>query len=216
MLFRFLRVFVRYIQVFKTVAVNFHFVVNGPRYNITGSQGAAAIIFLHKFPSVAATKYGTVTANGFGDEKYRFVARMIECCGVKLHKFHIFYSSTGTVNHGYAVAGSNGGIGGCLIHAAYSACSQHCHFRQEGVNVVALLIEGIHPVTFDVGCVLGYNFAQVMLCENFNGKIMLVQLNFGMIAYLFVQAFLNDKSGIILVVQNTKFGMPAFLMQVEL
>ena len=81
--------------------------------------------------------------------------------------------------------------------------------------MVALLIEGIHPVTFDVGCVLGYNFAQVMLCENFNGKIVFVQLNFGMIAYLFVQAFLNYKSGIILVMQNTKFGMPAFLMQVE-
>src|SRR5574344_1898609 len=98
-------------------------------------------------------------------------ARMEERRWVELYKFHIANHATSAMHHSNAVACGNEWIGGGLVHIANAACGQHGHFTQKCIDMLIACVERINAITLDIRCVSCHNFAQMMLCENVNGKI---------------------------------------------
>jgi len=68
--------------------------------------------------------------------------------------------------------------------------------------MIALLVQHISAVTFDIRRMLGYYFAQMMLCEYFNGKKILINFDIGICPYLSDQTLLNLVTGVVFVMQN--------------
>ena len=95
---------------------------------------------------------------------------MVKGCGVELYKFHVFYRTFGSVNHGNAVACCHKRIGGVAVNGTYAAGSHQCNFRQECVNFAGCTVQYVGPVTSYVGCAARDNLAEVVLGAYFHGK----------------------------------------------
>src|SRR5665647_3539941 len=118
--FCFLSIHFGHIQVHKIMSSHLHLIVDGTSHNITGSQRATFIVFLHKLLSILCSQHRSITTDGFCNQKSWSFANMIQCGRMELYKFHIPNHTACSMNHSYAVACSNLGVGGGAIYAAYS------------------------------------------------------------------------------------------------
>src|SRR5690554_7319827 len=141
--------------------------------------------------------------------------RVVQGGGVKLDELHIFDLSLGAVNHGNAVAGGKGWIGGGLVGAAYAAGGHKGDFRQDGFHGVGLPVKHIGPITFDVLAPAGHLFAQVVLGNDFHGNVVLEQANVGVVFNGLGEGALYLKSGVVFVVQYAVLGVAALAVQVK-
>ena len=198
-------------------AVNLHFVVYGACHDVARSQGEAFIILLHELFAVGQTQYAAVAAHGLGNEIGGMrLLRIVEYGGMELHELHVLYLALGTVDHGYAVAGGNVGVGRGGVYGSGSARGHQCETAQIGVNLSGLGIQYVGAVAFDVGRAASDADAQVVLCDDFHGKVVFQHFNVGIAAHGFHQSALYLGSGIVGMVEDAEFGVSAFAVQVEI
>ncbi len=209
----FFRVFVGHVQINMVVSAILHLVVDGTRYNVTRSKRKTRVIFLHEFLAVHGAENTAIAAHCFRNQERRAVARMIEGGRMELYEFHIFHRTFGTVNHGDTVSGSHQRIGGGLVDGSYS--SHQSHFGKVSIYFSGLRVEDISAVTFDIRCLAGNGHSQMMLCQDFNGKLVFDYRDVRMPLHGFNQAVLYFRSRVIFVVKDTEFRVSPFAMQVK-
>ena len=134
---------------------------------------------------------------------------------MELNELHILYCSLRTVNHSDTVASRNQRIGGCLVNSADSARCHQCYFRKESIDFPCAHVHDVSTITFNVGSVASNGYAQMVLGQYFNGEMILEYRNVGMALYCLYQAVLDFCARIIFMMQDTKLGMSAFPVKVE-
>jgi len=75
-------------------------------------------------------------------------------------------------------------------------------------------VQHISSVTFDMFGLPGYGGSQMVLGQYFDGKMMVENLDIGMLLDAADQAALNFGSGSVLVVKDAVFGMASFAMKI--
>ena len=213
--FRFLRVFVRHVQVNVVLAALLHFVVDGACHDVARGKRQARVILLHELLAVQRAEHGAIAAHGFGDEERGAVARMIQGRGVKLDELHVFHRSLGTVDHGNAVARSHQRVGGVQIYGFAATGSHDSHLGEEGVHLACFFIEHVSAVAFDARCVACHDDAQVVLRDDFHRIVVGKYCDVGMLFYGFDEAGLDFRACVVLMVQDAEFRVSAFAVQVE-
>ena len=108
------------VEIDEGVALFFHNGVDGAGGDVSRSKGSARVIVFHEGSAVSVEKLGTLTADSFGDKK-GFGIGMVEAGGVKLNKFHVANSESGTPCHGDPISGGDVGVGGVGIDFAETA-----------------------------------------------------------------------------------------------
>ena len=140
---------------------------------------------------------------------------MIERGGVELHKLHVLHRGFGAIGHGNAVAGGYVGVGGGGVNGSAASGGHHRDARQEGVNLAGVGVEDVGAIAFDVGRAARNLDAQVVLGDDFNGKMVLEDGDGGVGKHGFDEAALDFEAGVISMVQNAKLAVAALAMEVE-
>ena len=83
------------------------------------------------------------------------------------------------------------------------------------MNIIGSLIQHISTITFNIRCMVSNYLSTMVLSQNFNGKVMFKNFDFGMRFYLTYKAFLNLKTGVILVMKNAMLRVSTLTMKVE-
>ena len=136
--------------------------------------------------------------------------------GVELNELHVGYSTLGTINHRNTVASGNDGIGRGQIDSATAACTHHGHLGQIGVNLRFLRIQDVGTIALDVGRATGHTNTQMVLRDNLNGKVILLDVDVGIVTNSLHQSALNLCTGIVGMVQDAELRVSAFAVQIEL
>ena len=170
----FLGVFVRHIEADVVDAVDFHLLVDGACHDVARGERESLVVFLHELLAVRQAEDAAVAAHGFRDEigRVRF-AGVEEGGGVELDKFHVLHRSLGAVGHGDAVAGGDVGVGRRTVHRPAAACAEHRDAREKGVDFPCVGVEDVGAVAFDVRGAPRHLHAEVVLRNDFHGKMIL-------------------------------------------
>ena len=135
---------------------------------------------------------------------------------MELYELHVLHGCFGAIGHGDAVARGNVRVGCRGIHRAAAAGGEHRDTREHCVNLVRVGVEHVRAETFDVGRAAGHLYAEVVLRDDFHGKVIFEQRNIRVAAHCFNQAALYLEAGVIGMVEDTELGVSAFAMQVKL
>ena len=120
-------------------AVNLHFLVYRPCNDVARRQRQALVVFLHERAAVGQAQHSAVAPHGLGDEEGGMgFARVVERCGMELHKLHVGHRSLGPVYHCLAVAGGNHGVGRGLVDGSAAPGAHQGHLAQVGVNLLCV------------------------------------------------------------------------------
>ena len=216
MMFRLLRVFMRHVKADVVDAVDFHFLVDGTRHDVTRGQGEAFVVFLHKLLAVWQAKDAAVTAHGLRDEigRMRF-SRMEERRWVELDKFHVLHRCLGTIGHGNAVARGDVWIGGSGINRSAATSGQHRDTRENGVDFLRVGVEHISTVTFNVGRTPRHFHTQMVLRDDFHGEMVFQQRDVRRFFHRLDESALNFEARVVSMMENAKFGVSALAVEVE-
>src|SRR5574344_2092114 len=132
---------------------------------------------------------------------------MIQGGGVELNELHVLDSSLGSVNHGDTVSCSNHGIRGCLVDGANTTGRHKCCLGQESMYFPCPHVQNIGSVTLDVVRMSGHVLSQMVLSQDFDGKVLTVHMDIGVVLNPVDQRLLNFGTRGILVVQDTEIGV---------
>src|SRR5690606_21472336 len=131
------------VEQYKLVPRLFHLRIDGPCYNISRGQSVTLIILMHEFFAVLPPEHTAETADSLGNQKSRVLARVMQCCGVKLHKLHVPDLPFGPINHGNTVARSNDGVSRTRIDVSCTTgrrSEEHTSELQSRENLVCRLL----------------------------------------------------------------------------
>ena len=96
--------------------------------------------------------------------------------GVELYELHIGYGSLGTIGHRDAVASGNDGVRCGQVYSTASTCTEHCHLSQ--IRVYLLLgVQHVGTIALDVGRTACDAHTQMVLGDDFNGKVMFLDID---------------------------------------
>ena len=194
----FFGILVGYVQTDMIQTVDFHFLIDGARHDVARSQTEPLVILLHKLLAVRQTQNTSVTTHGLGNEVGRMsFSRVVQGGRVELYEFHALYRTFGTVNHGDSVACRDIRVGGCGVNGSCSSGGNQSHFRQEGVDLLGVWIENIRTVALNVRSAAGHFYAQMMLRDDFYGKMVFQNRDIRFVAYCLHQAALDLKTRVI-------------------
>ncbi len=210
-----LRILMSHVEIHMVIAMQLHLTVDGTRHNIARSERQAWIVLLHELLAAKIAEHTSITPHRFCDQERRAVAGMIKSRRVELYEFHVGYRTLGTVDHGYAVAGSHQGIGCGSVNGSCTAGSHHRDARQECVHLTCSLIEDIGSVASDIGSAARHYASQMMLRDNLYGKMMLEHIDIGRAAHLADKALLDLIAGIVGMVQDAEFRVSSLTVEVE-
>ena len=211
----FFGVFVGDVQIHMVFTALFHFVVDGTCHDVTRGQRESRVILLHEFLSVFGAQHAAITAHGFGDEERGAVSRVEKGCRMELDEFHVLHCSLGTVYHGNAVSRGHQRIGGVAVNGFATARCHDGDFGKEGVHLARRFVQHVGTVALDAGSVAGYDDSLMMLGDDFHGVVVGQYGDVGMLLYGFNEACLYFCARIVLMVEDTEFGVAAFLVQVK-
>ncbi|OPZ95480.1 MAG: hypothetical protein BWY72_02090 [Bacteroidetes bacterium ADurb.Bin416] len=141
---------------------------------------------------------------------------MIQGSRVKLYEFHVLHRPLGPIDHGNAVTSGNHGVGGCLVDGANTTGSHEGCLGQKGVYFPCPHVQNIGSVTLNVIGMPGDILSQMMLRQDFNGKMVTVYVNVGMVFNPVDQGLLDFSTRRILVVQDTEIGVATLLVQIKM
>ena len=122
---------------------------------------------------------------------------VVEHRRVELYEFHVGHRSLGAIDHGYAVARGDNGIRGGEIDGSAAACTHDSDFRQVGVDLLGDRVEYVGPIALDVRRAACDADAQVMLGDDFDGKMVFLDLDVGTGFHGLHQSALNLSTGIV-------------------
>ena len=143
------------------------------------------------------------------------LARMMEHGGMELHELHVLHCSLGAVDHGNAVASGNDGVGSCLVDCSTATSAHHCQFRQIGVHLLRLGVQHVGTIAINIRCAAGDACSQVVLRDDFHGKMILLHLDVGTVAYRLHQSALYFGTRVVGMVENAELRVAALAVQVE-
>ena len=144
------------------------------------------------------------------------LANVVEHRGMELHELHVGHGALGAVDHGYAVAGGYDGVRRGLIHCAHAAGTHHGHSREVGVHLLGLGVEHVGSVALYVGCAARHFNTQMVLRDDFYGKVVLPDVDVGAGSHCLHESALNLGTGVVGMVQYAELGVSALAVQVEL
>ena len=197
--------------------VNLHLVVDGAGDDVARSERESFVVLLHEFLAVGQTQDAAVAAHGLGDEVGGVgLLRVVEHGGVELHEFHVLDFAFGAVYHSDAVAGGDVGVRRGGVDGARASRSHEGDAREIGVHLSRLGVKDVGTEAFDVGCASGHTDAEVVLGDDFDGEVILQNLDVGTTAHGSHESALDFGTRVVGVVQDAEFGVSAFAVQVEL
>ena len=141
---------------------------------------------------------------------------MIQSRRVELNKFHILHQSLSTIDHRYTITRRNRRVGGCLVNITDTTRRNHCHLSKEGMYMVCTNIQYISAITLNVRCSMFHQLSEMMLGNDFNGKMLVEYINVRMFLYCFNQAVLNLFTCIILMMKDTEIRVTTLLVKVKI
>ena len=95
------------------------------------------MIALHEALLLVVAQPGSFAAKGFAEQEARH-AGQAEGGGMELIELHVSDGGAGAPCHGYAVAGSHGGIGGVAVNLARAAAGQQDGACADGLTFALL------------------------------------------------------------------------------
>ena len=162
-----------YVEVDKLLTANLQLVVNRTSHNIARSERLHWVILVHKLLAILEAEHSAITSHRLGDEERRALARVVERGRVELDKLHILGYSLSAVAHRNTIARSNFWIGGCVVDISATASRYNGEFCQCCENFVGLGVEDVSTEASQAACVARYNLAEVVLCEQIDGEVIL-------------------------------------------
>ena len=217
MVFRLFGVFVRHVEADVVQSVNFHLAVNGPGNDVSWSQREALVVFLHKLFAIGQTQDAAIATHGFRNQIGRMrLLRIEEHRWMELYEFHVLDAPFGTIHHGNAVARGNVRVGGGSVDGTCATGCHQCDAAQIGVHLAGIGVQNVRAVAFYVRCAACDANAQVVLRDDFHGKMVLQNLDVWVAAHSLHQSALYFCSGVVSMVQDTEFGVSALAVKVEL
>ncbi len=133
---------------------------------------------------------------------------------MELDELHVLYRALGAVDHRYAVAGRDEGVGGSLVDGSYAAGRHQGDAGQELVYA-PLGVQDVGAVAGDVGGTAGYDLPQVVLGDDFDGEMVLVDVDVRVGADGLDQAALDFEAGVVGVVQDAELRVASLAVEVE-
>ena len=212
---RLLGILVGDVEIDVVVAPLLHLVVDGPGHDVARGEREARVILLHELLAVERTEHAAIAAHGLGDEVAGAVAGVEQGRGVELDELHAAHRALGPVDHRDAVARGHQRVGGVPVDRLAAARGHHGDARQEGVDAARVLVEHVGSEALDARCVARHDDAQVMLGDDFHGEVVIEDVYAGVALDGLDEAGLDFGSGVVLVVQDAKFRVSAFAVQVE-
>ena len=140
---------------------------------------------------------------------------MVEGGGMELHKLHVGHRTLGPVDHGLAVARGNHGVGGGLVDGSAASGTHECHLAEIGVHLLGFGIEHVGTIALDIGGAAGHPCAQVVLGDDFHGKMVFLDDDVGAAAHCLHQPTLYLGSRIVGMVEDAELGVSTLPMEVE-
>ena len=105
------------------IPASFDLMNDGARHHVTRGQLGHVVILGHKAHHFHVAQIRAFAAQRFGDQE-PWRALHIERSGMELNEFHVTDLGAGAKGHGYAIAGSDGGIGSLAVNLAQAAGGQ--------------------------------------------------------------------------------------------
>ena len=212
----FLGILVRHVKAHMVDAMYLHFLVDGSCHNVARSQRQSLVVFLHERLSVGQTKYAPIAAHGLCNQVGRMCfSRVIQCRGMKLHELHVLHRALGTIYHCFAIARGNHGVGGGVVNSTASAGTHQRHLAEIGVHLLCAGVQHIGTKTFDVGGAPCHLHTQMMLGDDFHGKVVFLDLNVRCVAHRLHQATLYLCTRVVGMVQNSELRVSTLTVQVK-
>ena len=134
---------------------------------------------------------------------------------MELDELHVLDRSLGAVDHGDAVAGGDKRVGGGGVDGADAARGHDRHARQEGVHLLRGLVQDVCAVAGDVRRAARHNLAQVVLGDDFDGEVMLEDVDVGVVAHSLHEPALNLEAGVVGMVEDAELGVAALAVEVK-
>ena len=131
-----------HVQVDAVRAQALHFMVDGARHDVAGSQLAAFVEALHEAAAVRQQQASAFAAHGFGNQE-RPRLRVVEAGRMELVELHVGDAAAGAPGHGDAVAGGAVRVGGVEVDLAGAAGGQHHELRLDDLHAVRLAVVGV-------------------------------------------------------------------------
>ena len=212
-----LGVLVRDVEADVVQSVNLHLAVDGAGHDVARGQREPFVVLLHELLAVRQAQDAAVAAHSLGDEVGRMrLLRVEEHGGMELHELHVLHLSLGAIDHSYAVAGSNVGVGGRGIDGSRAACCHERHLAQVGIHLSGVGVEDVCTVALYVGGAARDAYAEVVLCDDFHGEVVLQYLDVGVVAHGFHEAALYLCPRVVGMVQDAELRVSALTVKVEL
>ena len=193
-----------------------HLVVDSACHHITGCQREARVILLHELLATQVAQHATVAAHRLGDEEGGTVAGVVQCGGMELHELHVLDRALGTIYHSDAVASRHQRVGRGAIDRTDAAGRHQRHARQEGIDHSCLLVEDVGTIALDARRAARHDFAQVVLGEDFHGKVVLIDVDIGVVLDRLDERHLYLVARVVGMVQDAELAMAALTVQVKL
>ena len=213
----FLGVFMSDVETHVVKSVYLHLLVDCPRHNITWGKRQALVVFLHERLAIRQFQYTAISTHCLGNEEGGMcLARMIEGCGMELHKLHVCHCSLGSIHHCLTVACCYHGVGGCLIYCSATACTHHCHLTQIGIHLLSFGIKHVCSIAVDIGSASCHSRSQVVLGDYLYGEMVFLHRDVGTLAHCLHQSTLYLGTCIVLMVKDAELRVTTLAMEVEL
>ena len=180
------------------------------------SRGASESRSSYERFAVGQAEDASVAAHGFGDEVGGVcLSGGEEGGGMELHELHVLHGAFGAVDHGFAVAGGDDGVGGGLVDGSASSGAHECDFGEVGVYLLRVGVEHVGAVAVDVGCAPGDACAEVVLGNDLYGEVVFLDFDVGAGSDGCHEPALDFSSCVVGVVEYAELGVPAFAVEVE-
>ena len=103
-----------------------------------------------------------------------------------------------------------------MINTAHTTRGHEGHTRQEGIHLAGLLVEDISAVALDARRTARHNLAQMVLGEDFHGKMVFKHVDIGVVLDGLDERYLDFVTGVVGMVQDAEFAVTALAVQVKL
>ena len=211
-----LGILVGHVEIDVVLTALLHLVVDGAGHNVARRERQARVILLHEFLASQVAQHATVAAHGLGDEESGAITRMIQGSGMELDELHVLNRALGAIDHSDTVARCHQRVGRRVINQADAARRHERHTRQEGIDLACLLIEDVSPIALDARRAARHDFAQVVLREDFHGKVVLKHVDIGIGLDRLDERYLDLMARIVGMMQDAELAVTALAVQVKL
>ncbi len=164
----------------KIIPPFLQFGINGVGDNIPWSQGLPFVISLHELFAITRAKDPAETAYCLRYQETR-AARIEQCRGMKLNKFHVGDFCSRPIRHCHTIARRNRWIRGMQVDLTETAGGEHHHFCRERIHGVHNGIESIRSPAMNICAVDNALLLCRVFCQQVNRNVVLKHRDRGLV-----------------------------------